>query len=332
MRFLSGVLASCPFEARLIGDDSLSARPMERIAEPLREMGAKVQTSDGLPPITVHGGPLVGIRYATPVPSAQIKGAVLLAALAAEGDTTVVEPAATRDHTERAIEHLGGPVRTEGLAVTVSGFQQRGFAASVPGDVSSAAFLIAAAALTGGTLRIDDVGLNPSRTHLFGVLDRMGVGLHADVERYELGEPVGSIDVEATGRLTGTAVSEQELPLVIDEVPVLAMLAASADGESRFNGAAELRVKESDRLEGVEEAIRSLGGHARIEGDDLVVAGGGFRGGTASSRGDHRLAMAIAVAGLGARGSVTVDRVEAADVSFPGFVRALAALGARIET
>jgi 3-phosphoshikimate 1-carboxyvinyltransferase len=331
MRLVSGVLASCPFEARLIGDDSLSARPMDRVAEPLREMGAMVETTDGRPPVTVHGGPLVGIRHATPVPSAQVKGAVLLAALDAEGETTVVEPAATRDHTERALEHLGAPVHSEGLAVTVSRFQHPGFSGSVPGDVSSAAFLIAAAAVTGGTLRIDDVGLNPSRTHLFSILERMGVRLRADVERHELGEPVGSIAVEAAGRSSGTEVPGDELPLVIDEVPVLAMLAATAEGESRFGGGAELRVKESDRLAAIEQAIRSLGGAARIEGDDLVVAGGGLRGGTASSGGDHRLAMAIAAGGLGARGPVTVDGIEAADVSFPGFVRTLSALGARLE-
>jgi 3-phosphoshikimate 1-carboxyvinyltransferase len=159
----------------------------------------------------------------------------------------------------------------------------------------------------------------------------MGVPIEVEIERHELGEPVGAIVVEATGRLSGTTVSEQELPLVIDEVPVLAMLSATAAGESRFRGAAELRVKESDRLRAIEHAIRSLGGDARIEGDELVVAGGGLRGGSASSGADHRLAMAIAVGGLGAGGPVTVDGIEAADVSFPGFVRTLSALGARLE-
>lgn len=331
MRLVAGVLASRPFEARLVGDGSLSTRPMERIAQPLREMGADIDTTGGRPPMTVHGGPLVGIRHATSVPSAQTKGAVLLAGLDAEGETTVMEPAPTRDHTERALEHLGAPVRTEGLAVAVSRFEHPGFAASVPGDVSSAGFLIGAAVLTGGTLRIDDVGLNPSRTHLLAILGRMGVGIDAEVARHELGEPVGSIAVEATGRLSGATVSEEELPLVIDEVPILAMLSATAAGESRFRGAAELRVKESDRLGAIEHAIRSLGGDAQIEGDDLVVGGGGLRGGSASSRADHRLAMAIAVGGLGADGPVTVDGIEAADVSFPGFVRALSALGAGFE-
>jgi 3-phosphoshikimate 1-carboxyvinyltransferase len=331
MRLVSGVLASCPFESRLVGDESLSARPMERVAEPLRAMGAAVETTDGRPPVTVHGGPLVGIRHATPVPSAQIKGAVLLAGIDADGETTVVEPAPTRDHTERALSHLGAPVRTEGLGVTVSRFAHPGFSATVPGDVSAAAFLIAAAALTGGTLRIDDVGLNPSRTYLFRVLDRMGVRVETHVDREELGEPVGSVHVEPAEGITGTTVADDELPQVIDEVPILAILAATAEGETRFSGARELRLKESDRLTASRDAIRLLGGDAAVEGDDLVVAGGGLEGGTASARGDHRFAMAIAVAGLAAASPVTVDGIEAADVSFPAFVAALSSLGARIE-
>jgi 3-phosphoshikimate 1-carboxyvinyltransferase len=331
MRLVSGVLASCPFEARLVGDDSLSARPMERLAQPLRAMGAAIETTDGRPPVTVHGGPLVGVRHATPVPSAQIKGAVILAGIDADGETTVVEPAPTRDHTERALAHLGGPVLAEGLGVTVSRFAPPGFSAAVPGDVSSAAFLVGAAALTGGSLEIDDVGLNPSRTYLFRILARMGVRLETHVDREELGEPVGSIVMGPADRLTGTTVADDELPQVIDEVPMLALVAANARGETRFRGAGELRLKESDRLSATRDAIRSLGGEAAVEGDDLVVAGGGLPGGTASSRGDHRLAMAIAVGGLAAGSDVVVDGMEAADVSFPGFVETLSSLGARLE-
>lgn len=332
MRLIAGVLASCPFEARLVGDGSLSARPMERVAEPLRAMGAEVATTGGRPPLTVRGGPLAAIRYAAPVASAQVKGAVLLAGLAAEGETTVVEPAPTRDHTERALAHLGAPVRAEGLAVSVSPFGYGGFSGRVPGDVSSAAFLLAAAALTGSRLVVHGVGLNPTRTHLLHVLERMGVRTRAEIAAEELGEPVGTIEVEPCDGLSGTIVAEDELPLLIDEVPILAMLAAHARGETWFLGAGELRVKESDRLGGIEAAIRALGGDAGAEGDDLVLPGGGLRGGTASSRGDHRLAMAIAVAALGASEPVTVEGMEAADVSFPGFVGTLAALGARIES
>jgi len=331
MRLLAGVLASCSFESRLTGDESLSARPMERVAEPLRAMGATVQTTEGHAPVVVRGGPLSGIAHVSAVPSAQVKSAVLLAGLAAEGETSVQEPAHTRDHTERALEHLGASVRIEGRRVTIEPFRHGGLSGSVPGDVSSAAFLIAAAAVTGGSLTVTGVGLNPTRTHLLEVLSRMGVRARAEVERHELGEPVGTLAIEAGGGLRGTTVTGDELPLLIDEVPVLAMLGAHAAGETWFLGAGELRVKESNRLGGVSDAIRALGGAAGVEGDDLVVAGGGLRGGHASSGGDHRMAMALAVAALGAEGPVTIEGVEAADVSFPGFVGTLADLGARVE-
>lgn len=331
MRLVAGVLASCPLEARLVGDESLTARPMERVAEPLRAMGADVRTTGGRPPMTVRGGPLIGVRYVAPVASAQVKGAVLLAGLAAEGETTVEEPAATRDHTERALAHLGAPVREEGSAVTVSAFRHGGFAAEVPGDVSSAAFLVAAAVLGGRRLVVRDVGLNPTRTRSFDVMARMGARIRTSVEREELGEPLGTLEVEPCEDLSATTVAAAELPLLIDEVPVLAILAANARGETRFLGAGELRVKESDRLGGVAAAIRSLGGQARVEGDDLAILGGRLRGGWASAGGDHRMAMALAVAGLGAEAPVTIDGIEAAEVSFPGFVTTLAALGARVE-
>jgi 3-phosphoshikimate 1-carboxyvinyltransferase len=332
MRLVAGVLASCGFEARLAGDESLSTRPMDRVAEPLRLMGADVRTTDGHAPLVVRGGPLRGISHVSSTPSAQVKGAILLAGLAAEGETAVEEPARTRDHTERALEHLGARVRVQGRRVTLEAFQHEGFSAAVPGDVSSAAFLAVGAAVSGRSLTVRGVGLNPTRTRLLEVLTRMGVRTRAEVERYELGEPIGVIEVQAPTRLTGTTVTEEELPLLIDEVPVLAMLAAHADGDTRFLGAGELRVKETNRLDGVAEGIRTLGGGAAIEGDDLVVAGGGLRGGGATSGGDHRMAMALSVAAVGADGPVTIDGMEAADVSYPGFVRALVSLGARIQT
>jgi 3-phosphoshikimate 1-carboxyvinyltransferase len=331
MRLVAGVLASCPFASRLTGDESLSARPMERVAQPLRRMGASVETTDGHAPMVIEGGPLLGIAHACAVPSAQVKSAVLLAGLAAEGETSVEEPAQTRDHTERALEHLGASVRFDGRRVTIEQFAHGGFAASVPGDVSSAAFLVAAAALSGRELTIPGVGLNPSRTHLLEVLHRMGVGTSIEVAGHELGEPIGVLEVQVCRGLVGTTITEDELPLLIDEVPVLAMLASHASGETWFLGAGELRVKESNRLGGVSDAIRALGGGAGVEGDDLVVAGGGLGGGRVSSGGDHRMAMALAVAALAARGPVTIEGMEAAEVSFPGFVGALAHLGARIE-
>jgi 3-phosphoshikimate 1-carboxyvinyltransferase len=331
MRLVAGVLASCAFGSRLVGDESLSARPMERVATPLREMGAVIETTDGHPPVQVRGGSLRGVRHVATVPSAQVKSAVLLAALAAHGETSVEEPVRTRDHTERALAHLGAPVLIEDRRVTVEPFQHPGFRAAVPGDVSSAAFLLAAAALSGRALSVHDVGANPSRTHLLRVLERMGVRTRVEVSRHELGEPVGVLEMAGCDGLTGTEVGAAELPLLIDEVPVLAMLAAHASGPTRFLGAAELRVKESDRLGGVAAAIGRLGGSAEVDGDDLVVGGGGLSGGAASAGGDHRMAMALAVAALGASGPVEIDGIEAADVSFPGFVRTLSALGARIE-
>jgi 3-phosphoshikimate 1-carboxyvinyltransferase len=332
MRLLAGVLAACPFTVVLSGDESLRARPMERVAAPLREMGARLMTTDGHAPMEVSGGPLMGIRYEAPSPSAQVKSAILLAGLAAEGETTVREPAATRDHTERALEHLGAPVRLEGgTSVTVSAFQHGGFHARIPGDVSSAAFLVAAAVLTGSELEVHGVGLNPSRTHFLAVMDRMGIRTETQVTGAELGEPVGDLHVAACEGLIGTTVEPWEIPLVIDEVPVLAALAAHARSDSWFAGAGELRVKESDRLGGLADMLRALGGHAGVEGDDLVVAGGGLEGGSGEARGDHRMAMAVVVASLAARSPVTVEGIEAADVSFPGFVETLRALGARIE-
>jgi 3-phosphoshikimate 1-carboxyvinyltransferase len=306
---------------------------MERVAVPLREMGASIRTDHGHPPVEVHGRPLRGISHELAVPTAQAKGAILLAGLAADGWTTVVEPARTRDHTERALRRLGAPLRLEEgeyRTISVSRFQHDGFEAEVPGDVSSAGFLVGAAILTGGVLTIRGVGLNPTRTHFLSVLDRMGVGTESRVTGEELGEPVGELFVAHVAGLRGTEVTAGELPLVIDEVPVLAALAAHAHGVTRFAGGTELRAKESDRLAGVAEMVRDLGGLARVEGEDLVIQGGGLAGGRTSARRDHRLAMAAAIAALGARAECEIDGMEWSEVSFPGFLPALSALGARV--
>ncbi|MDP9300522.1 MAG: 3-phosphoshikimate 1-carboxyvinyltransferase [Actinomycetota bacterium] len=331
MRLLAGLIAAAPFTTELTGDPSLSARPMERVASPLRTMGATVRTTDGHAPLVVTGGRLVGIEHRTEVPSAQVKGALLFAGVRASGETFVVESAPTRDHTERAFEALGAPVRREGLRVGIAWFQHEGFDAAIPGDPSSAAFVIAAAALTGSEVTVEGVGLNPTRLHFLEVLSRMGVVTETSVTGEELGEPVGSIHVEPTAALRSTRVEADELPLVIDEVPVLAMLATHAPAEARFLGASELRVKESDRLTALAEGIRTLGGHATAKADDLVIAGGGLRGGVASSGGDHRLAMAFAVGSLAADRPSEVEGMEAAAVSFPGFVETLRSIGAAIE-
>jgi 3-phosphoshikimate 1-carboxyvinyltransferase len=332
MRLLAGTLAAAPFRSVLVGDASLSSRPMERVAVPLRAMGAAVITHDGHAPVEIVGGPLYGISYRLPVPTAQVKGAILLAGVAAEGETVVEEPAATRDHSERALAALGAPVSAGDGRIALQGiYQHDAFAATVPGDVSSAAFLAAAAGLIGSELAVTGVGLNPSRLHFLRVMERMGIRSETRTAAQELGEPVGDLWVAPGAGLRGTEVTASELPLVIDEVPVLAVMASHARGESRFVGAAELRTKESDRLTAVAEGLRSLGGDAAVEGDDLVVPGRGLRGGTANARGDHRLAMAFAVAALAADGPCEIEGMEAADVSFPGFVRTLETLGAPIE-
>ena len=331
MRLLSGVLASAPFEAVLAGDESLSERPMERVAEPLRAMGASIETRDGHAPLVVRGARLRGRRHVPTVPSAQVKSAILLAGVAADGETTVAESVPTRDHTERSLAALGAPVILDDAGIHLRRYQHDGFDARVPGDVSSAAFVIAAAAVTGSCISIEGVGLNPTRLHFLEVMDRMGVRTTCRTERTELGEPVGSITVEAGTAIRSVRVEPDELPLIIDEVPVLAALATHASSDSWFLEAAELRVKESDRLHAIATGVRHLGGVAADEGVDLVIGGGGLDGGRAHAHGDHRMAMGLIVAALGGRGPSRIDGAEAADVSFPGFVETMSALGATLE-
>jgi 3-phosphoshikimate 1-carboxyvinyltransferase len=346
MRLLAGVVAGSAFPSVLTGDASLRSRPMERVAAPLRAMGAVVETVGGRPPIAVRGGPLRGIRHVPAVPSAQVKGAVLLAGLVADGETTVVESVPTRDHTERSLEALGIEVRATGRIedyvagprrsdfhreVVIAPSQHAGFEAAVPGDPSASALLCAAAAVTGGSVMVSDVGLNPTRTRFLAVLARMGVEVEAAVDGASMGEPFGALRADGGDDVLGTRIDRWELPLVIDEVPALAAIAAHGSGETRFEGAGELRVKESDRLTGLGEGLRGLGGNVVVEGDALVVAGGGLRGGRADARGDHRLAMALVCSALGARGVCEIEGIEWAAVSFPGFVPLLASLGARIE-
>jgi 3-phosphoshikimate 1-carboxyvinyltransferase len=256
-----------------------------------------------------------------------VKSAVLLAGLAAEGETTIEELAATRDHTERALAHLGAPVRIQGWSVTVGAYRHGGFAGTVPGDLSSAAFLVAGAALTGRELVIDEVGLNPSRSHLLEVLGRMGVATEATVEREEVGEPVGRLEVRPGADLVGTTVTAEELPLLIDEVPVLAMLGAHARGETRFEGAGELRVKESDRISALVSGFRALGVDASEHPDGFVVNGDRKpAGGTADAAGDHRLVMAFTLVALGASGPSVIRGADAVGVSYPQFEQDLSRL------
>jgi 3-phosphoshikimate 1-carboxyvinyltransferase len=320
MRMLAGILAAQPFASTLVGDESLSRRPMRRLMEPLAHMGARIEAVDGHAPLTVHGTTLNPIVYSPTVPSAQVKTAVLLAGLHAEGTTSVTEPAHTRDHTERALEAFGFRVRVDGLTVSIDGGQRgTGQTLPVPGDFSSAAFwLVAAASLPGSEVTIDQVGLNPSRTALLEVLRRFGARVDVHPTSGAAGEPLGTITV-AAHRIGQVEVSPEDVPLLIDELPAIAALAAQG-GEVIVRGASELRVKESDRITTLVTGFRNLGIEADEHGDGFTIRGTGApRGGIADAGGDHRMAMAFAIAGLSARGWSRIDGSDAVVISYPGF-------------
>jgi 3-phosphoshikimate 1-carboxyvinyltransferase len=327
VRLLAGILAGQPagtFE--LTGDASLSRRPMDRIAEPLTRMGARVAAVAGHLPLTIEGGPLHGIDYALPVASAQVKSAVLLAGLYADGETTVVEPAPTRDHTERMLAAAGASVTVRPTSVTVRRAERLALGeVDVPGDFSSAApFLVAATLVPGSELHVHGVNLNPRRTGLLGILERMGARVTV-YNRREIGaEPAGDLEVRAAP-LVGTTVERAEVPVAIDELPLFALAAACARGESVLRGAEELRAKESDRIDATVDALRALGARARATDDGFRITGvpARLRGGRVASRGDHRLAMLGAVAGLASREGVRLDDAGAVAVSFPGFFELL---------
>ena len=330
VRLLAGILAGQPGETfELTGDASLSARPMGRIADPLRAMGADVETTDGRLPLVVRGGPVRAIDYLLPVASAQVKSAVLLAGLYGDGETTVVEPVPTRDHTERMLAAAGASVTVRPTSVTVRPAERLSLGeVEVPGDISSAApFLVAATLVPGSDLHVHGVNLNPRRTGLIDILARMGARITVYNRRTIGGEPGGDLQVQSAS-LVGTTVGADEVPLAIDELPLFAMAAACARGRSVLRGAAELRAKESDRIEATVDALRALG--VRIQGTDdgFTVTGvpGRVRGGRIDSRGDHRIAMLGAVAGLASGEGVRVAGAGAVDVSFPGFYTILDAL------
>ena len=323
-RFLMGVLAGHRFTAALIGDASLSRRPMTRVAEPLGLMGARIGTTGGCLPATIAGGPLRGIAYEMPICSAQVKSAVLLAGLHAEGVTTVTEPQQTRDHTERALAAFGASISVEPLRVVVAGGRPLTAAdVTVPGDPSSAAFWAAAAAgIPGASVVLDGVCLNPSRTSFLGILARMGA--RVDVQRDDSAgaEPRGSVSVRHES-LHPVEIQPFEVPGLIDELPALAALATYGSGLS-VTGAAELRVKESDRITALVAGLRALGADAEEFVDGFRVSGTRrLTGGVADAAGDHRLAMAFAVAALGARGESLIRGAESVAISYPGFFETL---------
>jgi 3-phosphoshikimate 1-carboxyvinyltransferase len=331
MRLLPGILAGQEGRFELIGDDSLSARPMERIAEPLRRMDARVETTNGHAPLVVEGAELRAIDYELPVASAQVKSAILLAGLYAEGETTVVEPLPTRDHTERLLERAGARVTRRPTSVTVRPAELLSLAElEVPGDFSSAApLLVAAATIPGSSVTVHGVGLNPRRTGLLDVLERMGARVAVYNRRAIGGEPAGDVEVVASP-LVGATVTAAEVPALVDELPLFALAACHARGSSVVRGAGELRVKETDRIEGVVEELRRLGAHIQATDDGFRVRGvpARLRGGVVDVRGDHRLAMLGAVAGMSSREGVELRGAEAVEVSFPGFFELLAQLEA----
>ncbi len=320
IRMLAGALAGRPFRSVLTGDDSLRRRPVERVAVPLREMGATVLTTNERPPLTIEGRRLHGITCELPVASAQVKTAVLLAGLQAEGETTVVEPSPSRDHTERMLPAFGAAVRRAGLRATVRGGTPLvGTELRVPGDASSAAFLVVAALiLPESEVRIDGVLLSPTRTAFVDVLKAMGGAVETQLEASDP-EPIGSI-LASSSRLHGTTVDPALVPSLIDEVPALATAAAFAEGTFTLTGAKELRIKESDRIAALVEGLAALGASVQELPDGLVIEGGRpLTGARVESQGDHRIAMALSVAALGASGASKIEGAACVSVSFPDF-------------
>jgi 3-phosphoshikimate 1-carboxyvinyltransferase len=322
MRLLAGLFAGQAFDSTLIGDESLSKRPMRRVTEPLAKMGARIDTHEGLPPLHVHGGrKLHGIRYELPVASAQVKSALLLAGLYAEGTTEVIEPHPTRDYTERMLRAFGWPIEfSPGHAKLEGGHRLRATDVAVPADFSSAAFFLVAASIQpGSTLRLPAVGLNPRRTGLLEALRLMGADIHIENRRESGGEAVGDLLVRHAA-LRGIELPEALVPDMIDEFPALFVAAAVAKGRTVVRGAAELRVKESDRIASMAAGLRALGVRIEETPDGAIIDGGGIGGGTVDSHGDHRIAMSFAIAGLVARDAVTIGDCANVATSFPGFL------------
>lgn len=326
MRLMAGVLAALPFNSCLYGDESLQSRPMKRIIDPLSAMGARLTAcgkKEGCAPLKIEGGTLHPIRYELPMASAQVKSAVLLAGMLAEGTTAVHQPAITRDHTERLFAHFGVPcsVSADGLDIAVTGpVRIKAADIVIPGDISSAAFwLVAASIVPGSEITLRHVGLNPTRDAIVTVLRRMGAGITV-TNRVDAGEPYGDITVRAAEKLTATTVQKEEIPNLIDEIPVLAVAAAFAEGTTVIRNAAELRVKESDRIATTAGNLRAMGAAVEEFPDGMEITGGKpLHGATLESYGDHRIAMGFLMAGLMAEGETTLLNCRNINTSYPGF-------------
>ncbi|TBU86375.1 bifunctional prephenate dehydrogenase/3-phosphoshikimate 1-carboxyvinyltransferase [Pseudomonas dryadis] len=333
MRLLSGLLAGQPFDVTLTGDASLSKRPMNRVAKPLREMGAVIETAaDGRPPLTIRGGQrLRGLSYAMPMASAQVKSCLLLAGLYAEGETSVTEPAPTRDHTERMLQGFGYPVTVEGSTARVeSGHSLRASHIEVPADISSAAFFLVAASIAENSeLVLEHVGINPTRTGVIDILRLMGGDISLENQREVGGEPVADIRVRSA-RLKGIDIPEELVPLAIDEFPVLFVAATCAEGRTVLRGAEELRVKESDRIQVMADGLLALGAKVEPTPDGIIIDGGVLGGGEVHSHGDHRIAMAFSVASLRATAPIRIHDCANVATSFPNFLALAGQVGIRV--
>lgn len=334
MRLMAGILAGQKFDSVLVGDASLSQRPMKRVSEPLGRMGAQIATNEGgRPPLRIRGGQrLRGIEYAMPMASAQVKSALLLAGLYADGETAVTEPAPTRDHTERMLRGFGYAVKTEGSTIRVSGGGKlTACDIDVPADISSATFFLVGAAIAPGSeLVLEHVGINPTRVGVINILRLMGADLTLENSREVGGEPVADLRIRGS-QLKGIRIPEDQVPLAIDEFPALFIAAACADGETVLTGAHELRVKESDRIAVMAVGLKRLGIDAQETPDGIVIRGGPLQGGDVDSHGDHRIAMSFAVAALRASGSITIRDCKNVATSFPEFPSLARTAGLKLD-
>lgn len=345
MRLLSGILCAQQFDCVMVGDASLSKRPMERIAKPLRSMGAQIQTTGekGTPPVSLTGKQVLkGIHYPLPMASAQVKSGILLAGLWAEGDTSVVEPEPTRDHTERMLRAFGYDVRTEGNTITLTGGGKLvATNIQVPSDISSAAFFMVGAAICEDSdVTLEAVGINPTRTGVIEILKQMGADISVNNERVAGGEPIADIRIRGTRTLKGIHIPEDQVPLAIDEFPVLFVAASCAEGRTVLTGAAELRVKESDRIQVMVDGLQAMGIDCTPTPDGIVIEGKGraddwapiFTGATVQSHHDHRIAMSFSIAGLRASEKIVIEGTETVATSFPTFTKLANEAGLAIET
>ncbi|MCH1624738.1 3-phosphoshikimate 1-carboxyvinyltransferase [Fredinandcohnia quinoae] len=330
-RLLIGLLSGIPIHSCMIGDDSIAKRPMKRVTEPLREMGAKIDGRQDaeFTPLAIRGGNLRAINYHSPVASAQVKSSILLAGINASGTTTVTEPHKSRDHTERMLKAFGCKVAEDGLTVGITGGQKlKGTNIFVPGDISSAAFfLVAGAIIPNSTIKMMNVGMNPTRTGIIDVLIQMGANLTIENERVINNEPIADLTI-CYSELHGTTIEGSMIPKLIDEIPIIALLATQAKGETVIKDASELKVKETNRIETVVKELSKLGAHITSTEDGMIITGEGTKlnGGNVDSYGDHRIGMMLAIAALLAEGEVTLNNSEAIAVSYPTFFNHLHSL------